>query len=232
MITRLSSRLSIRSGSDCSRHCFTGQNIRGYATSETWKSPGARKTLLVQEYTKLLRTSPVVLVAHNGTLLKTENESLRAQLKKVGAKLTVTRSALFRVALRGLSHEEPASIEARKLHRYSNHPLMAYFKGPSAVITLAEMDPRKTEEVVKIVDKMGEKLLLLGALIDGDTMDRAMVDEFKKLPTLEELRANLVGVLTVLGGAGLVQTLQSSSNMLYLMLNSRKEVMESGKESA
>lgn len=207
-------------------------SLRTYATYETMKKPDARKTLLVNEYTRIFRKSPIILITHNSMLPKAESEAVRNQIKAAGARLTATRSALVKVALRGLEHEDPASKEANKLYRKAEHPLMPYFRGHTAIVTIDELDPRKTAAVVKILDKMGEKMLLLGAYIDGMTMDRGTVDEFKTLPTMDELRANLAGVLSILGGAGLVQTLQATSNKLYLTLESRKEDMQGTSETS
>ncbi|ANB14102.1 mitochondrial 54S ribosomal protein YmL11 [Sugiyamaella lignohabitans] len=174
-------------------------------------------------YTRLMRENPVVLVAHNGTLLKAEDNTLRSQIKKLGGKLVVTRSNLFNAVLRGLDHPDPASRDANKKYRFKAHPLGKLFKGPTAVIAIPELDPKKVEAIVKVLDKTNERLILLGGQVDGSALDRSGIDHFKSLPPIEQLRADLAGVLTVLGGAGLVQTLESSPKMLYLTLDAHRK---------
>lgn len=193
----------------------------------TVKKLDSRKTYLVDKYTALLRKNPIVLAVHNNTLLKNENNNIRSQIVKAGGQLVVTRSNLFKVALRGLQHKDPASKAAERKHKYkTKHPLHNIFYGPTSVIVFPELDPKAVENVVKAVDKSGEKLILLGGIVDGQSLNRANIDEFKQLPTLDQLRSNLVGVLSVLGGAGLVQTLEASSKVLYLTMDERRKQLD------
>lgn len=208
------------------------RNASTNAIRNTFKKEDTRKTYLVDTYARLIRRSPVLLVLHNNSLLKAENSAVRAQIKKLGGTLTVTRSKLFNVALRGLEHEDPASKDANRLYSKKKHPLSGLFTGPTAVVSIPEINPKMVEDIVKVLDKTKDKLILLGGQIDGSVLTRDGVDKFKSLPSIEQLRAELAGVLTMLGGAGLVQTLESSSKMLYLTLESRKKDMEGGDDKS
>ncbi|CAN6639436.1 large ribosomal subunit protein uL10m [Trichomonascus vanleenenianus] len=197
------------------------------AVRNTVKGAATRKTYLVDRYASLLKKSPIVLVCHNNTLLKAENATLRAQISKAGGKLTVTRSNLVKVALRGIEHEDPASFEAQKSSKgRPEHPLSKLFYGPTAVISFPELTPKAVEDVVKIIDKTNERLILLGGQVDKSVLSRADIDHFKTLPSLEQVRAELAGVLSILGGAGLVQTLQASTNMLYLTMDEHRKQLD------
>jgi large subunit ribosomal protein L10 len=193
---------------------------------QTLKNPSSRKTYLIDSYVDLIRNNPILLIVHNNSLLKAEDETLRAQIKKQGGKLVVTRSALFNAALRGLQHADPASKAANSLYRNKKHPLGPLFKGPTAVVAVPDLDPKKVDGIVKVLDKTKERLILLGGQVDGTVLDRAGVDKFKTMPPIEQLRAELAGVLTVLSGAGLVQTLEASSKLLYLTVESHKKRLE------
>lgn len=197
---------------------------------DTVKKLDSRKTYLVDKYTNILRKSPIVLVCHNNTLQKTENSNTRAKIEKAGGKLIVTRSNLFSVALRGLNHKDPASKQAQVTHQKDNHPLSDLFYGPTAIVTFNELKPSAVEAVVKVLDKTNEKLILMGGMVDGDSLTRQSVDEFKTLPSIEQMRGQLVGVLSVLGGAGLVQTLEASSKMLYLTMDERRKQLDPNEE--
>jgi len=194
------------------------------------KKADSRKTFLIDKYTSLLRKNPIVLVFHSNTLLKRENSNMRAQILKAGGKLNVVRSGIFKVALRGIEHEDPASVEAHKLYRKKGHPLSEYFYGPTAVISFPEISPVAVQSVLKVLDKSGDQLMLLGGLIDGQMLDKGNVYQFKQLPSIEQIRADLAGVLTILGGAGLVQTLETSSKILYLTLEERCKQFNETKE--
>lgn len=204
----------------------TATTTTSTSARNTFKRADSRKTYLVDTYSRIIRRSPILLVLHNNSLLKGEDNTLRAQIKKLGGTLTVTRSKLFNVALRGQEHEDPASKEAHKLCRKKKHPLADLFTGPTAVVSIPDINPKTVEDIVKVLDKTKDRLILLGGQIDGSVMTREGVDKFKTLPSIEQLRSELAGVLTMLGGAGLVQTLESSSKMLYLTLKSREKDME------
>lgn len=195
-------------------------------TRNTVKPLGTRKTYLIDIYTDLLRNSPIILVLHHNNLLKADNNNLRGQIKKAGALLTVTRSRLFKVALRGKDHEDPASKDAQRKMRSNVHPMAPLFSGPSAIVTFPELDPKKVESVIKIIDKSQGNLTLIGSLIDDKVMSVPEVNQFKTLPTLPEVRSQLVGVLSILGGAGLVQTLEASSKVLYLTMDERRKQLD------
>lgn len=185
---------------------------------QTIKPLQSRKTFLVDMYTHLVRSNSVVLALHNSTLLLNEDRALRNELQRAGAQLTIVRSNLMKVALRGIDSPDPAAFRPQKSTRM--HPLSPLFSGPSAVITIPEMDPAAVDRVVQIVDKSQNKLVLLGGQINGipGAVLRKDIDVLRKLPTLPELRAQLAGILTVLGGAGLTQTLESSQHQLVLAL--------------
>lgn len=189
------------------------------ASRDTWKALNSRKTYLVDRYVQLVRSNPVVLALHNSTLLKRDDNQLRQDILKAGGQLTIVRSGLMRVALRGLEHPDPASSEAHRIYRGKGHPLSKFFQGPSAIVTLPSLEPTAVDKICSVIEKSGNKLVLLGGQVDGGALSRAQVDEFRKMPGMAELRAQLAGVLTILGGAGLVKTLQASPQKLYLTLD-------------
>lgn len=196
----------------------------------TVKPIDTRKTYLVDTYSHLLKNNSIILVLHHNNLLKSDNENLRGLIKKAGGRLTVTRSRVFKIALRGMDHEDPASKDAQLTRKSFKHPLAPLFSGPSAIITLPDVDPKKVESVIKVLDKSKGNLTLLGSLINNEVLSVPEVNKFKLLPTLPELRSQLVGVLSILGGAGLVQTLEASSKVLYLTMDERRKQLDPSEE--
>lgn len=198
-------------------------NVDAIKKRNTVKPLDSRKTYLVDVYTHLIRTNPILLILHHSGLVKTEDQQIRQDIKNAGGQYTMIRDKLFRVALRGLECPDPASVEARQLYRENKHPLDELLVGPTAIVSVDSMDPTAVNRIVNVIDKTNNKLILLGGQVDGSLLYRTEIDAFMKLPSFPELRAQLAGVLTILGGAGLVQTLQSTSNMLYLSLKQHNE---------
>lgn len=198
---------------------------------QTVKPLNSRKTYLVDVYSQLLKKSPVVLVVHHNNLLKGDDRALRAQIKTAGGELIITRANLFKVALRGIEHDDPASKEAQKQFKKSQHPIFPLLSGPTGIVAFSELDPKAVDNVVRALDKSKGSLVLLGAYIDNKVLSVNDVNVFKALPTLSEVRSQLVGVLSILGGAGLVQTLEASSKVLYLTMDERRKQLEPSEDS-
>lgn len=193
---------------------------------DTVKPLKSRKTYLVDIYSHILKNSPVVLLVHHNNLLKTDDRNLRSQIKKVGGELTISRARLLKVALRGVEHSDPASKEAQKTFKNNKHEIFPLLNGPTGLIHFSEMNPKAVDGVVKVLEKSKGSLLLLGAMVDKKALSIQEIDTFKTLPTLPEVRSQLVGVLSILGGAGLVQTLEASGKVLYLTMEERRKQLD------
>ena len=70
-------------------------------------------------------------------------------------------------------------------------------KGPTAV-SFSE-DPIAAAKAVVQFAKKNEKLIVLGAIMNGQTLSAAQVKELGDLPSLDELRGKLVGLLQAPG---------------------------------
>lgn len=218
----------------CAKSMSTATPAAQTPIRETVKPLTSRKTYLVDVYSHILKTAPVVLVVHHNNLLKSDDRSLRTQIKKAGGELTISRARLLKVALRGLEHSDPASQEAQKQFKKNTHEIFPLLNGPTGLVHFPEMTPKAVEAVIKVLDKSKGSLLLLGAMVDKKALSVDDINVFKTLPSLPEVRSQLVGVLSILGGAGLVQTLEASSKVLYLTMDERRKQLdpESAKEEA
>jgi len=136
-------------------------------------------------------------------------------------------------------------------HIKKSTPLHRLLKGPIAVLTFPSVSPSQLATALKIVaptqgsgsafpaprrkDAPGyyepavqaglQKLLLLGARVDGKVVDQVGVRHVGGLPGLEGLRAQLVGVLSS-AGMGLTSALESASRSVWYNLEARRMDME------
>lgn len=184
----------------------------------TGKAVDSRKTFLVDYYKYLNDTNEIVLYVHHNNLTKNENKKYRSDLTKAGAKLNVIRNGIYKVYLRSENETDPADKETVEKNRDVQHPLFPLLNGPTALITIPQTDPSIVSQVLKILRQSQEKLILVGAKIEKSAFDVDQVNEFKELPTKDQLHGQLAGLLTVLSGAGLVQTLSNTQTALYLSL--------------
>lgn len=192
----------------------------------TVKPTESRKTFLIDSYKHMMEKSPVVLFLHYNNLMKNEDHHYRALVKQHGGRLTMLRNSLFSVYLKNAKASDPcAPIRSKKQDR--RHPLLPLLKGPTAAITFAETSPASVARIFKALEKAQDKLLVVGAKVETEVYDVTQLNHFKTLPSKPELQAQLLGLLNVLGGAGLVRTLEAGSQTLYLTLSSHQESQSS-----
>lgn len=230
LITRLRAAPFVSSWQGFSTHSsHSQQSLPVVDTSrKTTKHVLLRKTFLVDYYKHLNDTNEIVLYAHHNNLLKNDTLRVRADLQKLGAKLTYVRNNLYNVYLRSAHEADPALHKNTLKNKLNVHPLALLLNGPTAVITIPLCDPTVVAQVMKVLKQAGEKLFLIGARIESSVYNVSQVDEFKTLPTKDQLQGQLAGLLTVLGGAGLVRTLESTGSMLYLTMGQREKDLGGG----
>ena len=122
-------------------------------------------------------TSMVVVTRNNG-LTVADVTDLRRKVRAAGATYKVAKNRLATLALDGTQFDGIA-------------PLL---KGPTALAWSA--DPVAVAKVIVEFAKTNEKLVLLGGALGTQTLDANGVKALAELPSLDELRAQLVGLIS------------------------------------
>jgi len=122
------------------------------------------------------RTS-VVVVAHYSGLTVAQMQNLRKQMNAAGAKVQVAKNRLAKIALEGT---EVSSISG-------------LMKGPTLIATSA--DPVAAAKVAVAFAKDNAKLVILGGAMGVTALDVEGVKSLATLPSLDELRGKLVGLI-------------------------------------
>lgn len=137
----------------------------------------AAKRELVSTLNDVFQTTGVVVVAHYAGLTVADMQNLRAQMKKAGATVKVAKNRLAKIALEGT---DVASITdlmtGPTLIAYSDDPVAA----PKVAVDFA---------------KANDKLVVLGGAMGTTALDANGVKALASLPSLDELRAKLVGLV-------------------------------------
>lgn len=137
----------------------------------------AAKRELVSTLNDVFKTTGVVVVAHYSGLTVADMQKLRSQMKQAGATVKVTKNRLTKIALEGT---DVASIS----------PLM---KGPT--LLAYSSDPVAAPKVAVDFAKTNDKLVVLGGAMGTTALDSNGVKALASLPSLDELRAKLVGLV-------------------------------------
>lgn len=228
-ITRLIPFRSFSIGSRlCQTATTTNENSPVFKLQDrnTTKHVLSRKTFLIDYYKHLNDNNDIVLYVHHNNLGKNDTNKVRTEFKKLGVKMTYLRNSLYQVYLRSAHEQDPPLHENTIKNKNVHHPLAPLLSGPTAIITVPKCDPPTVEQVLKVLKGQQEKLFLIGARVEAAVYDVDDVEKFKSLPSKDALQGQLAGLLTVLGGAGLVNTLQAPGSHLYLTLDQRRKDQE------
>lgn len=137
----------------------------------------ARKAEEVEAYKKRFEESEGVIVTHNLGLTVEQITNLRSELRKEGASFKITKNSLAKRALQGTNYEQLADM----------------FTGPVGVAT--SQDPASAAKVISKFAKTNDRLAIVGAGLGVHVLDAEGVQQLAKLPSLDELRGKLVGLI-------------------------------------
>ena len=132
---------------------------------------------MVTELKGVFTTANTVVVAHYAGLSVAQMQTLRKQAKQAGTTVKVAKNRLAKIALEGT---DVASIG----------PLL---KGPT-VIAYSD-DPVGASKVTVDFAKAHEKFVILGGVMGKTALDPSGVKALASLPSLDELRAKIVGLI-------------------------------------
>ena len=118
-----------------------------------------------------------VVVAHYSGMTVAQMGELRARMRAAGASFKVAKNRLVVRALQGTAAEGIAHL----------------FKGPTGIAI--SKDPVAASKVAVAYAKENDKLVILGGVVGGMALDANGVKALAELPSLDELRGKIVGLL-------------------------------------
>ena len=136
-----------------------------------------QKRELVADLAKSLAEVEVVVITRNHGLSVAQVTDLRVRMREAGARYKVTKNRLARIALEGTPYQAIGDL----------------LVGPVGLATSA--DPVAAAKVAVEFAKTSDKFEIVGASMAGTMLDLNGVKALAELPSLDELRAKLVGLL-------------------------------------
>jgi large subunit ribosomal protein L10 len=137
----------------------------------------AEKKEAVASLHEVFSKTSVVVVAHYSGLTVAQMQRLRKQMRQAGAQVQVAKNRLAQIALKGT---DVASIGA-------------LLKGPTLIAHSS--DPVAAAKAAVAFAKDHEKFVLLGGAMGKTALDVDGVRALATLPSLDELRARLLGLI-------------------------------------
>ena len=137
----------------------------------------AQKSELVAELNDTFKQAAAVVVTRNLGMTVAQSTQLRVKMRAAGASYKVAKNRLARIAAEGTPYASLSEL----------------LTGPTALST--SVDPVAAAKVVVDFAKTNDKLEIVGGAMGATVLDVNGVKALAELPSLDELRAKIVGLL-------------------------------------
>ena len=136
-----------------------------------------QKQNYITEMTANFENSEAVLVAHYQGLTVKQLDELRKQMREQDIQFKITKNRITKLALEKTKCKDLANL----------------FTGPTAVAL--SKDAISTAKILTKFSKENNNLKILGGIMGKEILDVAAVANVATLPTLDEARAKIIGIL-------------------------------------
>jgi len=136
-----------------------------------------QKESFVQNLKSIIADNSLVLVFHYRGMSMTDMTDLRVQSFNSGCNIKVTKNRLTKLALEG---SDKAALSE-------------FFDGPTAIAYSS--DPVQLTKLLTNFAKNNSNLVILGGIMNNEILSVEKIEILSKLPSLEEARAQLIGLL-------------------------------------
>jgi large subunit ribosomal protein L10 len=135
------------------------------------------KEAVVADLHRTFEGATLLVITQQSGLSVAEVSELRRQMRAAGASYKVTKNRLTKRALEGTKFQA----------------LQPLFTGPTAIAY--SDDPVAAAKVCIEFAKRNDKLTVVGGALGEERLDTGQIKDLAQLPSLDELRARLIGVL-------------------------------------
>ena len=136
-----------------------------------------KKQVYIDQMKTQFDQSEAVIVAHYQGLTVLQLDELRSKMRDHGIQFKITKNRITKIALENTKCKE----------------LKELFKGPTAVAL--SKDAITSAKILTNFSKDNKNLKILGGIMGTDILDVAGVKNVATLPSLEEARGKIVGIL-------------------------------------
>ena len=138
----------------------------------------SKKKTYIEEMKQFFSKTSSILVTHYQGLTVNQIDELRAEMRKHGILFKITKNRITKLALEGSKFKKLENL----------------FSGPTAV-AFSE-DAIMSAKILTKFAKKNSHLKIIGGIMEEEPLSVEDVEKIATLPTLDEARANIVGILT------------------------------------
>ena len=136
-----------------------------------------KKKTYINEMKSVFNKTSSILVTHYQGLSVKQIEQLRSEMRKHGILFKITKNKITKLALEGTKFKKMENL----------------FSGPTAVAF--SDDPISSAKILTKFAKINTNLKIIGGFMDNEPLKKEDVANIATLPTLDEARAKIVGIL-------------------------------------
>jgi len=137
-----------------------------------------KKKNYIEEMKNFFSKNSSVFVTHYQGLTVSQIDKLRAEMRKHGILFKITKNRITKLALEGSKFKKLENL----------------FTGPTA-ITFSD-DAITSVKILTKFAKTNANLKIIGGIMEEEPLSLADVEKIATLPTLNEARAKIIGILT------------------------------------
>ena len=138
-----------------------------------------QKAEFVEKLKKIFSDHKIIIIMQNKGINVPVVNGLRADVRSCSSNYMVVKNTLAKIALSSLGLDAASD----------------FFQGPVSIAY--SNDPVSVSKVMKkFADDVGH-LAIVGGLMDGSRVDEAVVRTLASMPSLDELRAKIIGAVRV-----------------------------------
>ena len=163
------------------------------------------KTDLVNNLHDTFDNAASVVIVHCIGLTVEESTNLRTKMRNENCNFKVTKNRIARIALKDTKYQHMESM----------------FKGPTAIGS--SNDPVMAAKILVDYAKENEKLVIIGGGLEDKALSRIDVEALAKLPSLNDLRGKLVGLLQAPASKILRLSVEPASQVLRTISQKSKQ---------
>ena len=137
-----------------------------------------QKEIFIKNLKTIMSENSLVLVFHYRGMSMTDMTNLRVQSFNSGCNIKVTKNRLTKLALEGTNKSELSDL----------------FNGPTAIAY--SNNPVQLTKLLTNFAKNNSNLVILGGIMDNEILTIEKIEILSTLPSLEEIRAQLIGLIS------------------------------------
>ena len=165
-----------------------------------------KKKIYIEEMKSFFSKNSSVLVSHYQGLTVKQIDELRSEMRKHGVLFKITKNRITKLALEGSKFKKLENL----------------FSGPTAVAF--SKDAITSAKILTKFAKSNSNLKIIGGIMEEETLSVEDVEKIATLPTLDEARAKIMGILTASAQKIMSILLAPGSKIAILALAKSKKV--------